>query len=361
MNRKNTLLFSLLLSIASFNANAFNPAGFFEDLFNSKPGGKLIDNTEGKDVSKFAQPDQCKQHYVWGAPKTKNDELTKRSLFLCRDTFAIQFDPKFKIPLWSSEELRSVNYEIPPFKHNFKLILDDELPTNMQIQPEDFLNTGLIPLQLTSTKNISINRSTMEIKDLLELNLAAIEQNYKMSNVVPVVYKDFYDTVWKELEDYVYEQAKKTSQLRVVTGVMYVNGKHNGVLKKSGTIIPTHLYKTIINPITNGSVSYVIPNKPIYTAKTKGKVDLSNYHTCNGGACTLNNFSIRIAEIEKHTNITFFPELSPGWAAEIKLNNNELNKDNIEKNERWEKIQKEQEKLLKEKEAARNAAAKQTK
>ncbi len=357
MNKKNTLFIGLLLSVA-FNANAFNSGNFIDDLVNSKPGGKLVDNTEGKDLTKFAQQDQCKQHYIWGAPKTKNDELTKRSLFICRDAFALQFDPKFKIPLWSSEELRSVNYEIPPFKHNFKMKFDEDLPTNMQIQPEDFLNTNLYPLQLTSTKNISINRSTMEIKDLLELNLAAIEQNYRFSTVVPVVYNDFYNTIWQELENYVYEQAKKTSQLRVVTGVMYVNGANNGTLKKSNTIIPTHLYKIIINPITNGSVSYVIPNKPIYTTRTKGNVDLSKYHTCNGQACSLKNFSIRIAEIERHTNMTFFPELSPGWAAEIKLNNNELNKDKIEKNERWEKIQKEQEKLLKEKEAAAQKAQK---
>lgn len=303
-------VFSLLLPINSMADNN----SIFTKILNARPGDNVAGDMEGKDIDKFLKPGECKNHYPWGAPKLKDESVNKRSLYICGVAYASQYDPKLKVALWTSERLDKSNYEIEHLKHSYKLHLDDELPSKMQQSPEDYIKSDYYPKQFANEQNITINNLNVSNEELKRVNKIAVNESFRFSNIAPLLSEN--KKIWEEMDEYTLNLISKNERLYIVTGAIYLNGKTNGQLKKSGALIPTHYYKIIVNPETHGSVNYIIPNKPI-----EGKASLSE-------------FSVSIKEIERITNIEFFPELAPTWAAQIKLNKGEYYKIEAKKQER---------------------------
>lgn len=349
MIRKNSILF-ILLSI-TLNANVFGFNNLFTEILSAKPGSKSKEVLiyENKDIETLKKRNRCPQHYRMGEPMINNEKINENSLFLCKTTFAMQFDSINKIPLWTIEELSKENYNIPPMKYDFRYHEDKELPSSFQLKPQDFFENKLFPLHLVNPKHISINKRELKPRELINYNLSAIYENYTFSNIIPVNFEDFYKTIWSDLENFIFSKVKKNLKSTVITGVIYANGKDNGTLPYSKTKLPTHFYKIYVGGGNNGSISFIIPNKKIYTKKTKLDVNLKEYYTCKGKPCSLENFIVRIDEIEKHANIKFFKGLNEEALYKLK-NNKELPKSNINKspnNKRWEEIIAEQEKIEK--------------
>jgi DNA/RNA endonuclease G (NUC1) len=314
------ILFSLL-SISS-NSYAVNPTQVISDILGSKTGSKAIDEAEGKDLGKFMKPNQCRKHYTWGAPRVKDEVVLARSLYICRGNFEVQFDPKLKIPLWSAENLTRRKLLNKNAELDAKYKPDSDLPLKMQTYPEDYLNSIYTPVQLASVYDI---RSL----DIKEKDPKFIQQHFNFSNTVPMVRDNLANTIWADLENQVRfllneKNPKGKDALYVTTGAIYLNGQTNGKLPKSGALIPTHYYKIITHPNSYGTVSYIIPNKEIYTYKTKKLNDPKNAYTCNGGPCSLANFVVPIQEVERLTNIEFYPWLAPNYAVKVKLDVNEM-------------------------------------
>lgn len=312
----------------------------FSNIFSSRPGSKAVVNEEGKKLKDFSKPNKCVRHYTWGAPKIKDTAITSRSLYVCRELFAVQYDPKLKVPLWASEQLTKYNLELESFENNIKLQPDLDLPTSIQQKPEDYLKTNYLPAPLASVRNMVINLDNTDADELRKVNLEAISQAKKFSNTVPMINNNLANTIWRELESQTISFAKKASKLYVTTGVIYLNGESNGKLAYSQTYIPTHFFKIMIDPDTHGSISYIIPNKEILTENTKSISDQNNVYKCAGGPCSLSNFIVHIKEVEKVTGMEFFPELNPNWAVQIKLNIGELYKEQNKKAERIKELQK---------------------
>jgi DNA/RNA endonuclease G (NUC1) len=326
--------FGLFGFVLSSNTYAFNPGGFVEDILSSKAGGKVVDDTEGKDIEPFQKDNQCPTIYPWGAPRVKDKEVNKRSLWLCNVSFSVQVDSKLKIPLWSVETLEKINFEVPPYKNTAKLTLDDRLPKKFQMNPEDFLGTPYLPIPLAPVRDMVINRDKLEQQDLDAINNKAIEESQRLSNTVPMVYNNLANTIWADLETQIRIWAWEKDYVYVNTGVIYLNGNSRGKLNKSGTPIPTHFYKTLVHPPTYGAVSFIIPNQEILTEKTKKLDDPKNAYTCNGGPCNIFNFIVPIQEVEKLTGIEFYPRIAPTYAAKVKLDINEMFKEKKRKQEK---------------------------
>jgi DNA/RNA endonuclease G (NUC1) len=316
----NYVLFCGLLGLSN-SSYAIDPKAAIADIFGTKAGAKAVDNSEGKSLDKFLVPNKCRKHYSWGEPRVKDQVIVARSLFICRGNFAIQYDPKLKVPLFTSEHLNLHGNKFLPRNYDLeaKFKPDADLPSTMLVYPEDYLNSIYTPTQLASVYNI-------RTIDLKQEPLSFVQQHFNFSNTVPMVRDNLANTIWAELEDQTRSYLLKADALYVTTGVLYLNGKTNGKLAKSGAYIPTHFYKIITQPNVHGTVSYIIPNKEIYTYKTKKLNDPKNAYKCNGGPCTLSSFIVPIKEIERLTNIEFYPTLAPQYAVKVKLDPSEINK-----------------------------------
>lgn len=322
----NYVLFCGLLGLST-SSHAVDPKAAIIDIFGTKAGAKAVDNSEGKNLDKFLAPNKCRKHYTWGEPRVKDQLIMARSLFICRGNFALQYDTKLKVPLFTSEHLNLHNKKFikKTQELNAKFKPDNDLPSKMLAYPEDYLNSIYTPTQLASVYNIR----TIDLKSEPE---QFVQQHFNFSNTVPMVRDNLANTIWAELEEQTRSYLLKADALYVTTGVLYLNGKTNGKLSKSEAYIPTHFYKIITQPNVHGTVSYIIPNKEIYTYQTKKLNDPKNAVRCNGGPCTLANFIVPIKEVERLTNIEFYPHLAPQYAVKVKLDPNEINK-----NERREK------------------------
>ncbi len=342
-NKKNiglALTLSFLLSCSNMVLAEESLSNKFVNIFSSGPGSKAKVSPNGKNLKDFSKPNLCVKHYSFGAPKIKDTVVNNRSLYICRGMFALQYDPKLKVPLWSSEQIIKYNLELEAFENSIKFQPDIELPIDIQQKAEDYLNTNYLPIPLASSRNMVVNLDNLEPEELRKVNLDVINESKRFSNTVPMVNNNLANTLWKELEEQALLFAKKTSgKLYITTGVIYLNGETHGKLKYSETHIPTHFYKILIDPDTHGSISYVIPNKEILTENTKSINDPNNIYKCNGGACSLSNFIVHIKEIEKVTGIEFFPNLHPTWAVKIKLNIGELYKEQRRKAEKLKELQ----------------------
>jgi DNA/RNA endonuclease G (NUC1) len=316
----NYLLLCGLLGLSN-SSYAVDTKNTIMDIFGTKAGAKAVDNSEGKNLDKFTAPNKCRKHYTWGEPRVKDEVIMARSLFICRGNFANQYDPKLKVPIWTSEHLNlygkkfiSKNYEF-----DAKFQPDADLPSSMLAYPEDYLNSIYTPAQMASV----YNNKTLDLKTE---PLKFIQQHFNFSNTIPMVRENLANTIWADLENEVRGYLLKADALYVTTGPIYLNGKTNGKLGKSGVAIPTHFYKVITQPNVHGTVAYIIPNQEIYTYKTKKLNDPKNAYRCNGGPCTLSNFIVQIKEVERIINTEFYPTLAPQYAVKVKSDPNEINK-----------------------------------
>lgn len=316
------VLLSTLLPLSN-NALAVDWSKFFGNMFTTA-GSKSVDNDEGKNIEKFLNK-SCTGTNPWGQPFIQNEKLMKRSLFLCRTMYGVQYDSVYKTPLWVTEVLEKDNVlKAPPVGISYPAMqLDPDLPRNMQFTLADYKGTGYEPFLVAPPADLFIYRTNIKDEELLAANKNSLEEGSYASNVMPIA-SGLKKGLWQQLELQTRALLVTRNMVYVITGPIYLNGQTKGTIGKNGVPIPTHLFKVIVNPDTNGSLTYIIPNQDILTPtyRASGK----NVFTCNGGPCELDNFIAPLKEVEKATGFTLFPKLAPAYATKVKLDVNELNK-----------------------------------
>lgn len=336
MKKNSKLLLILsLISIYSCEVYAFSIDSFWEDLVKTKPGIKAIDNEENLDLEPYEKPNSCSRTYPWGEPRIKDKSVNSRSLYLCNTTFSVQFDPKLKVPLWTSEVLMKDNFEQKMNRIDWKYEQNPVFPKGMQENNDDFKKTKYQQGTLASPYNQVIANSTVETEEEERINKIAIKESLYYTNIVPMDNQYVRLGLWNQLELQIRKWAWEKTQLFVTTGVIYLNGTTNGKLESSGALIPTHFYKIVTDPQNYGTVSYIIPNKEIYLGQNITGRDRNSIHFCNNGPCSLEDFIVTIQEVEKHTGIEFYPSLAPTYAAQVKLDAREMFKYKKRKLERY--------------------------
>ncbi|KNC81448.1 hypothetical protein SARC_06237 [Sphaeroforma arctica JP610] len=102
----------------------------------------------------------------------------------------------------------------------------------------------------------------------------AMDATFSLSNMSPQVGKGFNQGYWKELEDYVRDLTKTSTNVYVCTGPLYLpNEVRNGkkyvrfeVIGEGNVAVPTHFFKTMLCEKNDGSVAieaYILPNEVI--------------------------------------------------------------------------------------------------
>lgn len=320
------ILASSALTLSN-NVQAGDWQKFFSNMFTTA-GSKSVTNDEGKNIEKFATGN-CTGQNPWGQPLIKDENVMKRSLFICRAAFSMQYDSVNKIPLWVSEILVKDNIINPP-PAGLKFLpiqLDDDLPAGMQVKLEEYKGTVYEPAQLAPYGDLYIHHAGITPEELLAINQSSIIEGSYASNTLPMV-SSLKKGLWQQLESQIRVSinAPNRQQLYTLTGPIYFNGQNKGTIGKKGVQIPTHFYKIVVDPGTDGSLSYVIPNQDILAAGYRNSS--KSPYTCGGGACSLNNFIVSMKEVERLTGFTFFPKLAPIYATKVKLDPSLLNKKN---------------------------------
>lgn len=332
MRNKIKILLVLITITQSSLVFSFNTSEMWDSMLNSRPGVKNNANEENIDLSEFEKPDQCKRTYPWGAPRIKDKVVNGRSLYLCNEGFSVQFDPKTKVPLWTSEVLTADNIEHPLIKYKDGFKVDPAFPKGIQLNDGDF-GSEITQGTLSSPINQTFTIEDEEVE--LAKNKKAQREAHYYTNVFPINNNGALQ-MWNQAAYDAKSMTPKMRTLFVTSGVLFLNGKTNGETKSSQAKIPTHMYKIITDPQYKGTVSYIIPNKVIYYGQEIKNIPKQDIYFCNNGPCTLNDFIVTIKEVERVSGIEFYPDLAPHYAVQVKLDISELLKN---KKRKLEKIQ----------------------
>jgi len=316
MHLKKTIIFISIAATIGLLAAAFFTNNLFE-----KPGARLVDKFEGMDITPLLSPNDCLVHLPWGVHQVQNTEVQKRLLYMCKMTYAAGYDTTIRMPLWTSEildinmlEHLAIGEKLP--NH----IVSTKLPTNLSLTTVDYTDPYYSPGHMASAENMFVNVRNLTAEERQnKLNFAMME-SFAFTNTAPMVSINMKNNIWLELELLTKKWLIEKKLLYIVTGPLFLNNNTQKFMGPNNIPIPSHFYKIIVNPRSHGSVSFIIPNKEIFTKNTVRIVNANNIHYCvrnQGRFCTLNDFIVSMGEVERVSGITFFPKLAPHFKARL--------------------------------------------
>lgn len=147
---------------------------------------------------------------------------------------------------------------------------------------------------------------------------ATNEQTFYATNIMPQAY-DFNGGSWATLEDRVRTIAKKTSDtLFVVVGTLYENPR---IINKNGRRItrPSHCFKLLLKTKsgnTHKSISEITSADELVSIGFLYENDNDSEYT------TFSEAAVSVAEIEERSGFTFFRNIDPAIADEVKSQKN---------------------------------------
>ena len=260
----------------------------------------------------------CPEHYPMGAPQVvagEVDKIARRSFFLCREGYAVQFDPQKKTPLWASEYLSATI-----------------LRGGKEDRTDDFRPDPAVPFGAQATlndyKGSKFDRGHVApAADMNGRNANAMSETFFLTNMVPQVGPNNNRGIWADLEGQLRNWTLSRGHINVTTGPIFM-GKY-GTMGRSAVAIPTHLYKVILDPRTGETIAFIIPNVQVKTPKVR-RLDEGNdlypqtkpemSEKCGASAdstCSLENFIVKVSEVERVTGLKFFPSIKEPQRTQI--------------------------------------------
>jgi endonuclease G len=223
-------------------------------------------------VVSLAASAACEQMFPFGEVK-KSGNYTS----LCRAGYAVIHDNQKKIPLMTFEYLTPETIGRGQSERtSFKA--DPDIPPRYRSTPSDYNKTGKIYDRghLANAQNAGDDR--------------AMADTMFMSNIVPQV-AGFNRGAWKTLETHIAKDVRRGRTLYVITGT--INNKFEPLFPKpdetigKGVVVPTHLFKIVIDKTTNDAIAYMIPND-----------DINNSYKA---------YRIGVDQLAKIVDVDFFP------------------------------------------------------
>lgn len=287
---------------------------YLNSIFSSRAGTVGLNPDDELDIADFQKPNQCPKLYPWGAPEIKDKQVNERSLYMCRTSYAVQYDPKTKVPLWEVEILDKnnvVSFNVPS---SFIPTIDPNIPKKMQATLKQYTNSVYKLGYLAPIENMYINNKDMPIEELEALNKKSLKESLYMTNAIPEAKAT--GVIKTMIDMQIRTMVHQRDPLYLVSGVVFLNGKTNGYIGEGEDkiAIPTHIYKLITYPSTYGSVAYLIPN--------------TENMSC-GNNCTPENFIVPIKELERVAGVEFFSKLGPYYAVQVRQDVNEMQRKKI--------------------------------
>lgn len=273
---------------------------------------------------------KCDAHYPFGAPvvvSQEKDKIERRSFYLCRDSYAVQFDPASKNPIWVAESVSGAEQTEQKAERTNDFRIDPNVPAPAQASLKDYERSGFDRGHMAPAEDMKIAGGNPDQQ------YNAMSQSFYLTNMVPQVGMNNNRGIWVELETNVRRWAKQSGEVYVVSGPIYSGNV--SVMGRSKVWVPTHLYKVVVNPRTMESIAFIIPNVQVITRKVK-KLDDGNpafpqtlpQSAINcGSGCSLQNFVVSVADVERATQLKFFTRLAANDYA--RLTNSKSNSWNL--------------------------------
>lgn len=213
----------------------------------------------------------CPQFAVWGAPQVA---VEGNNQYICRAAYALNYNYKTKVSYFAVEKITLTQIKgTASRKNDFRE--DPSIPAVHRSTLKDYASSGY-------------DRGHMApAADFVNSELA-MSESFFLSNMMPQSPGNNRG-IWKYTEEQTRKWVEKHGDLFVVTGTIY-NNKSKAVVIGAGVLVPTHVYKVVIDPKSNRSISFLFPNI---------KLDLS----------TLEKHIVTIADIEKAAGVNISPAL----------------------------------------------------
>lgn len=265
------------------------------------------------------------------------EKYKTRVVYLCDDGYVNYFDLLNKTPLFVANKIYRPNFKIQRDYNNVnsQYRVDSLLPESNQVRIDmvnDIPNLTwlrLMPHDLPHTQRTDAKKSKIVFggknkdkskdydftEEQIEKNQNVISTLFLHTNLVPVVSENFLKDSWKDIEKITYQFIDNSEEIYHITGIIYKSNNPEEKIEFIGNNeevqVPTYLYKILIDKKNNKSLSFLIPNKEIYTKNTTKVIDKNKFYKCGtqqNDYCNINNFISNINEIEKLAGIQLIPD-----------------------------------------------------
>jgi len=193
-----------------------------------------------------AQPSNCSEHYFMNeAPDILNNNFKIKTDEICYVSFGVWHSGLSRTPLWSAERLTSKKINAAKkIKREDRFFVDGRLSIDRRSELSDYKYSGYDRGHLTPSANMS--------------SVEEQHESFSLANIIPQNPNNN-RILWRNIEDITRKIALKNKEIFVITGVLFLGDKV--VQINDRVLVPTHLYKIILDPFTMMSGVYLVENK----------------------------------------------------------------------------------------------------
>lgn len=211
--------------------------------------------------------EKCSAELPHGAPKLDK----ANTLIKCNTGYALQHDNDAKIAAWAAWTLEPEE-TIGCIPREDAFTGDAALPKGQRAEPDDYAKSGYDKGHMVPDADLSYSHQTER-------------ESFLMSNMSPQL-PNLNRGVWKHLEASTRSWAwNRKHRITVYSGNIYKLGTSK-VIGKNKVVVPDHLYKIVIDDVTNEVLAFTFPQVE------KQEIDLKKRLTS-------------VAAIEEATGIVF--------------------------------------------------------
>jgi len=216
--------------------------------------------------------DNCSE-LVWnGAPQIAVDENNQ---YICRSGYAVNYNYATKVAHFVVEHIKAEDLvKTAKRKDDFRMdpLVDDDKEATLK----DYAKSGYDRGHIAPAADFSASVEEMS-------------ESFYLTDMMPQVPNNNRG-VWKKTEAMARYNAEARGEVYVISGTIYVKGY---LTIGNGVGVPQRIFKIIIDPKTEESISFLFPNIPNTKIKTR----------------TLPDYVVSIDEIEKEAGIDISPLL----------------------------------------------------
>ncbi len=224
--------------------------------------------------------DNCPQHVIWGAPQIAKDVNTQ---YICHLGYGINYNFETKVAHFVVDHIKVSDLaKNAKRKDNFRM--DPKVDDDKEATLADYAKSGYDRGHIAPAANFSSSVEEMS-------------ESFYLTNMMPQNANNNRG-IWKKTEGMARDFATKYGEVYVISGTIY---EGEPVVMGNNVLVPSHVYKIIIDPKNKRAMSFLFPN-------TKLRVrDLPNY-------------IVSIKEIEKRSGVNFNPLLPEDSMEAVKAN-----------------------------------------
>lgn len=266
----------------------------------------------------------CPQFAPFGYPAAVDKKVVRRAFHICRKAYSAYFDPATKTPLWVAEKITADSADgAEPRTNDFRE--DPDLPRGASPKLDDYKRQGL------PNGRRPYDRGHMAPAANFMDDSVAMSESFYLSNMVPQDPQSNRSGPWRKLETKTRYWAKSRGSIYVISGPIYKDGERSETIGKSRVMVPSHLYKVVIDAQRGMAVAFIVPNAPTPSGELTAAERLMNgiarefgmarQEAAEGGksrrrgsddqAQILSKHTVSIRDVENATGLDFNPALNP--------------------------------------------------